>query len=365
MKHPIRYAVVGLGHIAQVAVLPAFEHARKNSVLSALISGDPAKLKKLGRRYGVDQLYTYENYEDCLRSGEIDAVYIATPNSTHPQFVEPAIAHGIHVLCEKPFAVDQRAAYSMIEYAQDEDVKLMVAYRLHFERTNLEAIEIAETELGDLKLFNSVFTTQVQDKTNIRLQREMGGGPLLDIGIYCINAARYLFRDEPIQVTAFSASSEDPKFSEVDESLSAILRFPGERLATFTVSFGAKDYSAYDVLGTEGSLRVENAYEYSEPTSLFVTIGDKTREKKFEKRDQFAPELIYFSECIQKNKEPEPSGEEGLADLRIMDAITESAEISAPVTLSRFKKESRPSLSQEIKRPPVKHQTPFHAHSPH
>lgn len=106
----IRYAVVGLGHIAQVAVLPAFAHARSNSELTALVSGDPKKLKNLGRRYRVDRLFSYDEYRDCLRSGSIDAVYIALPNHLHAKYTIAAANAGIHVLCEKPMAVTEKDA---------------------------------------------------------------------------------------------------------------------------------------------------------------------------------------------------------------------------------------------------------------
>ena len=140
----VRYAVVGLGHIAQVAVLPAFEHAQKNSVLSALVSDDPAKLAKLGRKYGVKNLWTYAQYGECLRSGQIDAVYIALPNDMHHEYVLKTARAGIHVLCEKPMALSEKECQEMIRVCKQQGVHLMTAYRLHFERANLKAIEIAE-----------------------------------------------------------------------------------------------------------------------------------------------------------------------------------------------------------------------------
>ena len=138
---PVRYAVVGLGWIAQSAVLPAFEHARKNSRLAAFVSGSPRKLEQLGRRYGVDQRFSYEQYDECLRSGEVDAVYIALPNHMHHEYAVRAAEAGVHVLCEKPLAVSEAGCGEMIRAARENSVLLMTAYRLHFERTNLEAAE--------------------------------------------------------------------------------------------------------------------------------------------------------------------------------------------------------------------------------
>jgi glucose-fructose oxidoreductase len=235
-KKRIRYAVVGLGHIAQVAVLPAFGNARRNSRLAALVSGDPVKLDALGKKYGVDRLYTYEQYDECLKSGEVDAVYIALPNSLHCEYAVRAARAGLHVLCEKPLAVTEEECERMARAASEAGVKLMTAYRLHFERANLEAVEIVRSgRIGEPRLFNSTFGTPVVPG-NIRVKRALGGGVLYDIGIYCINAARSLFRDEPVEVSAVTAGTLD----EVEESVSAVLRFPNERLATFTASFGTQ-----------------------------------------------------------------------------------------------------------------------------
>jgi glucose-fructose oxidoreductase len=349
----IRYAVVGLGHIAQVAVLPAFAHASRNSRLAALVSDDPKKLTELGRRYGVDHLYSYDEYDDCLRSGEVDAVYIALPNNLHREYAIRAARAGAHVLCEKPMALTERDCLAMIRAAERNKVKLMIAYRLHFEAANMKAVEwVRSGKLGEPRLFHSVFSMQVREG-NIRTQEELGGGTLYDLGIYCINAARYLFQDEPIEALAASAAGKDPRFKEIDEMTSAILRFPGERLAVFTSSFGAADVSEYRVLGAKGSLRVEPAYEYAMGLKHELAIGGKTRTRTFKKRDQFAPELLYFSDCIKKNIEPEPSGREGLADVRIIQALRRSARSRRPVKLGNFKRAKRPTLRQEIRRPAV------------
>jgi glucose-fructose oxidoreductase len=351
----IRYAVVGLGHIAQVAVLPAFSHA-ENSELAALVSDDPEKLEKLGRRYKVKARFSYDDYDQCLRSGIVDAVYIALPNHLHRTFAERAARAGVHVLCEKPMAVTEEDCLSMIRVAEENGVKLMVAYRLHFEEANLKAIDLVQAgKLGDARLFDSVFTMQVKEG-DIRLSpRELGGGTLYDIGIYCINAVRNIYGAEPMEVVAFNSNNGDPRFRDCEEMTSAILRFPGrERLASFTCSFGAADVSSYRVVGTEGELLMDPAYEYAGELVQRVTIKGKSRERKFAKRDQFAAELISFSECILTGASPEPSGWEGLADVRVIRALYRSADTGQPVILEPFEKEDRPSLDQEITRPPVR-----------
>jgi predicted dehydrogenase len=351
----VRFAVVGLGHIAQVAVLPAFAHA-ENSELAALVSDDPEKLEKLGRRYKVKARFSYDQFDQCLQSGVVDAVYIALPNHLHREYTERAARAGVHVLVEKPMAVTEEDCLSMIRVTEENGVKLMVAYRLHFEEANLKAIDLVQSgQLGEPRLFNSVFTMTVKEG-DIRLNpREQGGGTLYDIGIYCINAVRNLFGAEPMEVVAFSANNGDPRFLHCEESTSAILRFPGrERLASFTCSFNAADVSVYRVVGTKGDLVMDPAYEYAEELKQRVTINGRTREHAFPKRDQFAAELVSFSECILTGSAPEPSGLEGLADVRVIRALYQSADTGQPVPLEPFSKNDRPSLDQEIRRPPVK-----------
>jgi predicted dehydrogenase len=357
-KRQIRYAVVGLGHIAQVAVLPAFGNARRNSKLVALVSGDPVKREQLGKKYGVEKTWSYAQYDECLKS--VDAVYIALPNSLHCEYAVRAARAGVHVLVEKPMAVTEDECERMTRAAREAGVKLMVAYRLHFERANLEAGEIARSgRIGEPRLFNSTFCTPVVPG-NIRVRRDVGGGVLYDIGIYCINAARALFRDEPIEVLAASAGTLD----EVEESVSAILRFPNERLAAFTASFGAAKVSEYRLAGTKGDLAVEPAYDYARPLKHGLTLDGEARERRFAKRDQFAPELLYFSDCVLQNGTPEPGGDEGLADVRVIRALYRSAESGQPVSLPPFAKRERPSLEQEIRRPPVEKPEVIHAAAP-
>lgn len=369
-KKKIRYGVVGLGNIAQSAVLPAFKNAADNSVLTALISEDKQKLKVLGKKYRVQNTYLFDEMEECFMNQEIDAIYIATPNDKHRKIVELAAKYKINVLCEKPMAVTSEDCVHMDQVAKKNDIKLMIAYRLHFESANLEAIQICRNgELGELKFFNSTFSYQVKDKKNIRLNStEVGGGALYDIGIYCINAARYLFKTEPLEVVGFSATSDDPRFINTEETTSAILRFPDEKLAAFTISFGAFDSSDYEIIGEKGRIRLENAYEYATPMELrtFLKSKDETKKttKKFKKRDQFSAELLYFSECILKNKTPEPNATEGLADVKIIEAILTSIHARKPILLEPVKKQQHPTKKQKYTRPGVRKRRLYHAVSP-
>jgi predicted dehydrogenase len=346
----IRYAVLGLGHIAQVAVLPAFAHARR-SRLAALVSGDKRKRAELSRKYRVPA-FSYEQYEECL--AQVDAVYIALPNSMHAEYTIRAANAGVHVLCEKPLAVTSAECQAMIDACDDAGVKLMTAYRLHFEPINLEAIEIVRRgRIGEPKFFTSTFSLRVKPG-NIRTQEELGGGSVYDLGVYCINAARHLFEAEPVEAFAYSVNTVPERLPEIDETTAASLRFEDDRVATFITSFNAADSGSYVIVGEKGRLRLNPAYEYAEPLAYELTIGEKTRKKKGKKHDQFAPELDHFSECILGNRDPEPSGREGMQDVRIVEAVYESARRGEPVALPPYREEARPSRRQEMRRPPVR-----------
>jgi predicted dehydrogenase len=352
-KDKVRYAVVGLGYIAQIAVLPAFAHATENSELTALVSGDPKKLKELSRKYDVQHTYTYEQYADCLNGGEIDAVYIALPNHMHRAYTEGAASAGIHVLCEKPMALSETECQSMIAAVERANVKFMVAYRLHFERGNLDAIEVVNSgKIGEPRIFDSIFSQQVR-AGNPRLKKDVGGGPIFDMGIYCINASRYLFRAEPLEVFAWNLGRNDKRFSEVPEMTSGMMKFPAERIATFTTSFGAAARSTFEVIGTKGILRMDPAYEMVEDLKSEVIVDDRKTRQVFKKRDQFAPELVYFSDCILRNKDPKPSAQEGLADVHIIEALLKSAETGRPVSVPQVEIQDRPDISQEISKAAV------------
>jgi len=346
----IRYAVVGLGHIAQVAVLPAFKNS-KNSELIAIVSGESAKRERLGKKYRLNHVYSYEDYDRAL--SEVDAVYIAVPNHLHREYAVRAAKAGVHVLCEKPMAVTEEECKAMIDAAGQSQVKLMIAYRLHFEAGNLEAIQLAKSgRLGDVRVFTSEFAQQVtEDNIRVTEATERGGGPVYDMGVYCINAARYLFRDEPNEVFAATGSDGEKRFEKVEEMTSVVMRFPEERIATFTCSFGATDVSRYMLIGTKGLLVSDPAYEYAMEIKHELTIAGKKKTRTFPKRDQFAAELVYFSDCILQDRDPEPSGLEGLADVRIVEAIYESARTRKVVEIPELPAKKRPTLRQAIHRP--------------
>jgi glucose-fructose oxidoreductase len=362
-RRRIRYAVVGLGHIAQNAVLPAFANA-PNSTLAALVSSDPTKLRRLGQKHNIKTLFSYDDYEKCLRTADLDAVYIALPNSMHERFTIAAARAGVHVLCEKPLAVTDDACREMVRACRNARVMLMTAYRLHFEAANLHVLELCRSrKLGDLRIFNSVFTQQVA-RNNSRLHAALGGGPLHDVGIYCINAARTLFASEPVEAIAWESTSADKRFREIPETVSAMLRFKRGQVATFNCSFGAAPASHYHIIGTKGVASLDCAYDYGFPSTLRVEIDGKETTRRFAMKDQFAAELIYFSNCILNANPPEPSGEEGAADVRVIRALEWSIARRRVAHLPPAPSHQGPTMRQLISRPPVRTPRLVHASAP-
>jgi len=348
----VRYAVVGLGWIAQAAMLPAFANAANNSELVALVSDDADKREQLGEHYGVTHRYSYAQYDECLRSGAVDAVYIALPDPMHREYTVRAAQAGVHVLCEKPMAVTAEDCAAMIEATREHNIKLMIAYRLHFDASNMQAVEVVQSgRLGEPRIFSSTFSQQMA-ADNFRVRPGMSDGTLYDIGIYCINAARYLFQAEPTEALAMVGSGADPRFGAVEEMVSATLRFPDEQLAQFTCSFGAVFTAYYQVIGTKGDLRVDPGYGGG-VAHHHLTIAGKTEQQTYPAGDHFGPQLRYFSDCILGGREPEPSGLERMIDVQIIEALYQSAREGRPIALNLPHPARRPSPSQAIFCPPV------------
>jgi glucose-fructose oxidoreductase len=348
---PVRFAVVGLGHIAQVAIVPAFAHTGPRARLQAIVSGDPDKLREVGDRYDVPARGGYDDLERLL--ADCDVAYIATPNSEHAAHALRAAHAGVHVLCEKPLAVTSADAEMMIAACREADVLLMTAYRLHFDPLAVEALSrIRAGDIGDVKYFTSSFSMTVKPG-NIRTRPDLGGGTLYDLGVYCINAARTTLDGEPSRVFARAAPGGPAGLPGIDEMTSALLEFGNGRHATFTTSFAAADVSTFRVVGTEGDLVMQPAYEYVEPLAYTLTAGGRPLHRKGRRRDQFAAEILYFADCIRQGRAPEPSGEEGARDVRIVEALYESARQDAPVELPVEPHEPGPDEGQARDEPPV------------
>jgi predicted dehydrogenase len=281
----------------------------------------------------------------------------------HHDLTLRAARAGVHVLCEKPMAMTTADCEAMIRACQDANVLLMIAYRLHFEEATLRAIELVRGgDIGEPLFVSSVLGHQARPG-DIRTRADAGGGALFDMGIYCLNAARNIFGEEPIEVSAM-ASGGDERFRGVDATTAALLRFPGGRLAQFTASQGSADVDFFRVVGSKGELRVEPAFAYSHDIVHHLVVEGRTRTVLFSERDQFGPELASFARCIQEGTEPEPSGEEGLLDVRVLEAIARSAAKGRPVTLAPYVRRRRPTMSQEIRMPKIAGQKTVHAPAP-
>jgi predicted dehydrogenase len=358
----IRYAVIGAGHIVQVAVLPAFEHATENSELVALVSGNANKRRELAERHRIELTGGYDQLEWVIDRAGVDAVYVATPNHLHREHTERSARAGAHVLCEKPMAPTVADCEAMIAVCRDAGVQLMIAYRLHFDAANLSAIELVQSgQIGKPKLITSLHTRQVEPG-DIRTQKKLAGGALFDLGVYPLNAARYLFRDEPIRVLA-TTTRGDSRFDGVDATTTAVLSFKDERVAHFSASLEVEETSICRVLGEKGDLLIEPAYAYDQPTRHVLSVGGQRTEQCFPRRDQFAAELVAFSRAIQLGRAVEPSGEEGLCDVRVVEALLESARSGRAVDLPAFVRRERPSLAQAIHQPPPRAPEPVDAHA--
>ncbi len=317
----INYAAVGAGWISQLAFLPGVVQSG-NSRVAAIVTGDRAKAARLADFYGIGAIVGYDGYDALLRSPEIDAVYIALPNDMHADYAIRAARAGKHVLVEKPLASSEGEALAMIAAARSANVFLMTAYRLHNEPGTVAALEhIRANAIGRPLFFQSVFSFQTATG-NHRLKASAWGGPLQDVGVYCINAARHIFAEEPIEAMAMSyRPDDDSRFGDIDASVAAMLRCPSGGLAQFVASFGASAVDNYRIVGTSGDLELDPGFKFETATRLRLRRDGKIVETEFPQIDHFGAQVAYFSDCIAAGTPPESDGEEGLADLRALIAV--------------------------------------------
>lgn len=328
----VRYGVVGGGSISQGAFMPGVGQTG-NAVMTALVTGDPVKADSLAARYGLTA-YDYADYPALLASGEIDAVYVATPNFRHREFVVPALEAGIHVLLEKPMASDEADCLAMLEAAKRSRAKLMIAYRLHCEPGTVEMIRrVHNGEFGDPRLFSAIFTQTVKT-SNHRAQSGFAAGPVADMGPYPLNMVRQLFAAEPIEVSAIGSRTPGSTIDTWD-TVAVSLRFPGERLAQFTLSYTLPGTERFHLVGSKGAIEASPCFGYGEGIGIAyrATIGERTQEHLHPVVDQFAGEIAYFSDCILEDKAPEPDGDEGWRDVRVIAAIERALQTGQPQRL--------------------------------
>lgn len=343
----VRYAVVGIGWISQTAFLPGVEHTG-NSEVVAFVSGHEDKAAKVGEKYGIKDLYSYEEYDELLASGKIDAVYLATPNWDHIDLAVRTLNAGIHLLLEKPMATSVADCERIITAAEGSGAKLMVAYRMHHEPAMLKAFETAHSgKLGHLRYFNSSFSQPVNYQ-NHRAKNGYWAGPVPDMGPYPINTARNFFGAEPIEVSAIGTRTEPERFRDFDDQVAVSLRFPGGQLATMLLSYSGSDLDDYRIVGTLGDLYSSPAFGMAGGFKHTVTIGEtkKKTEESFKPTDQFGGELKYFSDCIVNDRQPEADGEEGMLDIRVIAAVQRSLETGQPEKLEPYVRRRRPTEEQ-------------------
>ncbi len=339
------YAIVGLGRLALGEILPAMGKSKYSKPV-ALVSGDREKALKIAAQYGIKQssVYDYGTYDQVAQNSEVKAIYIVLPNSLHAEFVVRGAKAGKHILCEKPMATSVKDCERMIAACKAANVKLMIAYRSQYEPYDRAMIKMIRAgKFGKLKQFVASNSQNQGDPTQWRLKKALaGGGCMPDVGVYCLNAARFLSGEEPYEVQASTVQpKDDPRFAEVEASCQVISKFPSGFTATFNSAYNAHKSQFLRIEGTEAYAELNPAFAYH-GIKMKYSLYDKNvepameiaHEPALEEKDQFAAEMDHFSLCVQRDIAPHTPGEEGLQDQRITDAIYESARTGRSVRIA-------------------------------
>jgi predicted dehydrogenase len=326
------YAIIGLGRIASHFI--GGIRATGNSSVAALVSGHPEKALRVAMENGVPQssIYNYDNFDSIVSNKSVDAVYVALPNSMHAEYTIRAAKAGKHVLCEKPMATNVADCEAMIAACKSAGVKLMIAYRCHYEPTNLNAVSLIRSGvLGQVQAIESSFGFN-ENLGEWRLDKKMaGGGPLMDVGIYSLNACRYLTGEEPEKFSAFSSVIDhDGRFTTVEENISWTMRFPSGIVASCNTTYGAPMDGFFKVHGSKGWMEANPAFNY-DGLHLYAEYSGTNLDEPNSASDpyQFQAQANHFSHCIQNGLEPKTPGEEGLRDMRYIAEIYRSAGIAS------------------------------------
>ncbi|MGA8160417.1 MAG: Gfo/Idh/MocA family oxidoreductase [Acidobacteriaceae bacterium] len=324
------WCIVGLGRISMGHFMPGVADS-KTGKLTALVSGHREKAERQAAIYNVPSpsIYSYDNFDEIRDNKEIDAVYIALPNSMHAEYTIRAAKAGKHVLCEKPMATSVADCRSMIEACQKHNVKLMIAYRCQYNTLHLKAIDLIRSgALGQVQIIEAAFGFDIQPG-EWRLNKKMaGGGPLLDVGIYCLNASRYLTGEEPTDIKAnASVIDHDGRFNEVEENDGWTLKFPSGILASCATTYGANGANFFRVQGSKGALEMDPAFNYDQMHLRARLSGGQTLDMPEEEHDpvDFRKQADYFADCVWNNREPKTDGQEGLRDMTYLSQIYKSA----------------------------------------
>jgi predicted dehydrogenase len=334
----VGYAVVGLGSISQVAVLPAFAHSKKAKLI-AVVSGDKNKARKLAEQFKAGSAFSYGELSVCLSNPEVEAVYIATPPGEHEKYTVAAAKVGKHVLCEKPLAATVKQARNMVDACRRNKVEFMTAYRKYFEPSSVTLRNmISKGELGRIDVIHTLFTELRpfgdQSPSWLFSRKLCGGGPLTDLGVYCVNTCRWLVDEDPIAASgAVSWVRDRRRYKEVEEGITFRLEFRSGLILQGTAAYSAAFSSFVHVHGEKGWAELAPAFAFEEERRLSGKIAGKWFAKTFKPIDEFALELDYFSRCIREGRRPEPDGEQGLRDIVIIDAIYQAAKKGGTVKI--------------------------------
>lgn len=324
----IGFAVVGLGSIAQSSVLPAFSNCKK-AKLVAMVGREKKQAAVLAKKYKGSRVYGSGEFADCLANPAVDAIYIATPQATHLDLTTQAANAGKHVLCEKPLALTVKQAKQMVQICRRNRVLLMTAYRKYFEPSALYVRKlIREGTLGSIDTVLTTFSElHIPGKSLKWLlnARIAGGGPLMDLGVYCVNTTRWLLGKDPVEVTAQAWRNDRVRFKSVEQGISFRMRFRSGTVMVGATSYGAAISSLVFVQGTKGWLSLAPAFPFDEERIVSGKIQGRSFQKKFPIVDEFAPEIDAFAEAIQSRSKIVPDGEAGLRDMKIISAIYEAA----------------------------------------
>jgi predicted dehydrogenase len=330
------FAFVGVGTLTMNQLLPAV-HKTKLCYPAALVSGHSEKAKQQAEKHGIDpkNIYSYENFDSIKDNSAIDVVYVVLPNAMHSEYTVRSAKAGKHVLCEKPMDVSSAKCREMIEACKVAKRKLMIAYRLRYEPNKMALIDTVQKKVcGDLKIIEAGAGFMIGDPNQWRLNPKLsGGGCLMDIGIYALNASRYISGEQPVEVSAVTHTTEgDPRFKNpgAEEHCNFELRFPSGVLASCTSSYST-GLNHFRANCTKGWAEVDPALSYTGVKFRYNDRSGPTKEPALEQVDHFAAEMDHFAECVMNDKEPRTPGEEGLRDLLVMEAIYESAKMGKAV----------------------------------
>ncbi len=331
-KKSLGFALVGLGSLSTKQISPGLLKT-KRCHLAGIVTGTPAKEKAWAEKYKLDtsHIYNYTSFDKIIGDDAIDVVYIVLPNSMHEEYTIRAARAGKHVLCEKPMATSAAECRRMIDACHTASRQLAIGYRCQFEPHHLKCTELLRAnELGAIKSINAGFGFQIGDPNQWRLRRPLaGGGALMDVGIYALQACRYLTGEEPISVTAQETKTDAVKFSEVDESIVWALNFPSGVVAHCSTTYSQNGQNYVRVETDRGYVKLGPAFSYDgiQAETSMGTI-------QLPAVDQFATEMDNFALSIVENRPSKVSGEEGLRDLKIIEAIYRSAREGLTVSLA-------------------------------